>query len=61
METYFIVNFDLKMISKYLVTRVKKFISNLIHARRAAYVNERFNAESSRLIDDVIKTCDIQK
>ena len=54
-------NFDLKMISKSLATRVKKVLSNLIDATQTAYVNERFIDESSHLIDDVIKVCDIQK
>ena len=54
-------NFDSKMISKSLATRVKKVLSNLIDAKQTAYVNERFIDESSHLIDDVIKVCDIQK
>ena len=49
------------MISKSLATRVKKVISNLIDARQTAYVNKRFIGESDRLIDDVIKVCDIEK
>ena len=49
------------MISKSLATRVKKVLSNLIGARQTACVNERFIGESGRLIDDVIKVCDIQK
>ena len=55
------LNFDLKMISKSLATRVKKVLSNLIDARQTAYVNKRFIGESDRLIDDVIKVCDIEK
>ena len=56
-----LLNFDLKMISNFLATRVKNVFSNLIDSRQIAYVNERFTGESSRLIDDVIKVCDIQK
>ena len=56
-----LLNFDLKTISKSLATRVKKVLSNLIDAKQTAYVNERFIDESSHLIDDVIKVCDIQK
>ena len=56
-----LLNFDLKMISKSLATRVKKVISNLIDARQTAYVNKRFIGESDRLIDDVIKVYDIEK
>ena len=51
-----LLNFDLKMISKSLATRVRKVLSN---SRQTSYVNERFIGESSRLIDDVIKVCDI--
>ena len=43
---------------------MKKGLSNLIGtscAKQTAYVNERFIGESGRLIDDVIKVCDIQK
>ena len=50
-----LLNSDLKMISKSLVTRVEKVLSNLIDARQTAYVDERFIGESGRLIDDVIK------
>ena len=49
------------MISKSLAAREKKVLSNLIDYRQAAYVNERFIVESGRLIDGVIKVCDIQK
>ena len=58
------LNFDLKMISKSLATRVKKVLSNLIDARQTAYVNKRFIGESDRVddvIDDVIKVYDIEK
>ena len=56
-----LLNFELKMTSKSIATRVKKVISNLIDARQIAYVNERFIGESGRLIDNVIKVCDVQK
>ena len=49
------------MISKSLATRGKKVISNLIDARQTAYVNKRFIGGSDRLIEDVIKECDIEK
>ena len=55
------LNFDLKMISKSLATRVRKVLSNLIDSRQTAYVNERFTCETGRLVDDVIKVCDIHK
>ena len=56
-----LLNFDLKMISKSLATRVRKVLSNLVDFRQTAYVNERFIGESGCLIDYVIKVCDIQK
>ena len=56
-----LLNFDLKMISKSLATRVRKVFSNLIDSRQTAYVNERFIGGSGRPIDTVIKVCDIQK
>ena len=51
------LNFDLKIISKSLDTRVKKVLSNLIDARQTAHINERFIGESGRLI--VMKVCNI--
>ena len=56
-----LLNFELKMISKSLATRVTKVLSNLIDSRQTVYVNERFIGESGRLIDDAIKVGDIQK
>ena len=35
-----LLNFELKMISKSLATRVTKVLSNLIDSRQTAYVNE---------------------
>ena len=55
------LNFDSEIVSKSLATRVKKVPSNLIDARQTFYVNKRFIGESGRLIDDVIKVCDLQK
>ena len=40
---------------------VKNVVANLIDARQISYVNEWFIDESSGLIDDVIKVCDLQK
>ena len=56
-----LLNFDLKLISKSLATRLKNVLGKLIDSRQTAYVNERFIGESGRLIDDVIKVCDMQK
>ena len=56
-----LLNFDLKIISKSLATRLKNVLGKLTDARQTAYVNERFIGESGRLIDDVLKVCDMQK
>ena len=56
-----LLNIDSKIISKSLDTRVKNILSNLIEFRQATYVNERFIGEIGRLIDDVIKVCEMQK
>ena len=56
-----LLNFDLKMVSKSLATRVKKVLSNLISARQTTNVNERFIGESGCLIHDLIKVCGIKK
>ena len=56
-----LLNFDLKIISKSLATKLKNVLGKLIDARQTAYVNEKFIGESGRLIDDVLKVCDMQK
>ena len=56
-----LLNFDLKIISKSLATRLKNVLGKLIDARQIAYVNERFIGESGRLIADVSKVCGMQK
>ena len=53
-----LLNFNFKVISKSLATRVKKF---LIDAEQTAYVNERVICENGHLINHLIKVCDIQK
>ena len=56
-----LLNFDLKIISKSLATRLKNVLQKLIDARQTAHVNERFIGESGRLIDDVLKVSAKQK
>ena len=56
-----LLNFDLKIISKSLATRLKNVFGKLIDARQTAYANERCIGESGCLIDDVLKVCDMQK
>ena len=55
-----LLNFHLKIISKSIATRLKNLLGKLIDARQT-YVNERFIGEIDRLIDDVLKVCDMQK
>ena len=45
-----LLNFDLKIISESLATRLKNVLGKIIYARQTAYVNERFIGESGRLI-----------
>ena len=56
-----LLHFDLKIISKSLATRLKNLLRKLMDARQTAYMNEKFIGESGRLIDDVLKVCDMQK
>ena len=51
----------MKIILKSIATRVKKVLANLIDARQIASVNERLIGENGRLIDAVIKICELQK
>ena len=46
---------DYKIISKDLVSRVKKVFPNLISTQQTAYVENRFIGESGRLIADIIE------
>ena len=50
----------MKITSKSSAARLKNVLGKLIDARQTAYVNERFIGESGRLIDDVLKVCDMQ-
>ena len=53
-----LLNFDQKIISKALSTRLKNVLPSLIDPRQTAYVNGRFINESGRLISDIIEICD---
>ena len=48
-----LLNFHLKLL-------LKTVLGKLIDASQTAYVNERFILEGGRLIDDVLKVCDMQ-
>ena len=45
-----LLNFDLKVISKSLPTRLKYVLGKLIDARQTAYVNKRFIGDSGCLM-----------
>ena len=48
----------MRPILKMLDERPKKFLPSLISKNQAAYVNERFVVEGSRLISDIFETSD---
>ena len=50
---------DYKIISKALVSRLKKVLPNLISPQQTTYVENRFIGESGRLIADIIEITDI--
>ena len=49
-----LMNFDTKLFSKTLATRLKKILPTIIHPNQVAYVKDRFIGEGIRLIDSVI-------
>ena len=50
---------DYKIISKVLLSRLKKVLPNLISPQQTAYVENRFIGESGRLFLDIIYITDI--
>ena len=50
---------DYKIISKVLLSRLKKVLPNLISPQQTAYVENRFIGESGRLFLDIIHITDI--
>ena len=54
-----LLSIDQKIISKALVSRFKKVITDLIPPQQMAYVKNRFIGESGRLIADIIEITDI--
>ena len=49
-----LMNFDTKLFSKTLATRLKKTLPTIIHPNQVAYVKDRFIGEGIRLIDSVM-------
>ena len=50
---------DYKIISKVLLSRLKKVLPNLISPQQTAYVENRFIGESGRLFLDIIHITEI--
>ena len=49
-----LMNFDTKLFSKTLATRLKKMLPTIIHPNQVAYVKDSFIGEGIRLIDSVM-------
>ena len=49
-----LMNFDTKLFSKTLATRLKKILPTIIHPNQVPYVKDRFIGEGIRLIDSVM-------
>ena len=49
------LNVDMKLISKILVSCLKRVISTIVNENQVVYVNNRFISESGRLISDVLE------
>ena len=50
---------DYKIISKVLLSRLKKVLPNLISPQQTAYVENKCISESGRLIADIIQITDV--
>ena len=59
METYTLLNVDVKLISKAISNPIKKLLPNLISSNQNAYVTNRFISEEARLISDFLEITDI--
>ena len=55
----FLLNVDVKLISKVLSNRIKNLLPNLILNNQNAYVANRFISEGGRLISDILEMTDI--
>ena len=55
------MNVDLKIISKALSEKLKKFLPDLISSQQTAYVKNRHIGESERLISDIIEIAKIKR
>ena len=53
------LNFAVKVVSRFLATRLKKVISNLVSSDQTAYVPDRYIGESVRLTSDLLEYTNI--
>ena len=53
-----LLNIDLKIISKTLANRIKKYLHFLISSNQTAYVEGRFISEGGRLFSDILQITD---
>ena len=55
----FLLNVDVKLISKVLSTQIKNLLPNLISNNQNVYVPNRFISEGGRLISNILETINI--
>ena len=53
-----LLNVDLKILSKALANRIKKYLPFLISSNQTAYVEGRFISEGGRLFSDILQVTD---
>ena len=53
-----LLNIDLKILSKALANRIKKYLPFLISSNQTAYVEGRFISEGGRLFSDILQVTD---
>ena len=53
-----LLNVDLKILSKALANRIKKYLPFLISSNQIAYVEGRFISEGGRLFSDILQVTD---
>ena len=58
-RTIFLLNVDLKSLSKALANRMKKYLPFLISSTQTAYVDGRFISEGGRFFSDILKVTDL--
>lgn len=58
-KTIYLLNIDLKLISKVFAKRIKKLLPSLISCNQTPYVENRLISERSRLVFNVLEVTDI--